>query len=105
MPTFDSKFIEEKNQWHFCYPFLLMAKLHLPDGNIMRKVHNPEDVFFGEPDTVAANCIAHWRMDDKEASTTVVDSGPNGNDGTLMNGYDTEDISCSGRVNNALDLY
>jgi hypothetical protein len=102
--TLDSKVVEEKNQWHSSYPWLLLAKVYLPDGTIMRKVHNPEDVYFGEEDHVAAGCIAHWRMNDNDANTTVADSGPNGYDGTLNGGNNTVDISSSGKVNTALEL-
>jgi hypothetical protein len=41
-------------------------------------------------------------MNDNEANTTVVDSGPNGYDGTMTGGNNTEDVSCTGKVGTAL---
>ena len=47
------------------------------------------------------NLVLHYKMNDDAASTTIIDSTEN-NNGTLIGGDDTEDISESGKINEAL---
>ena len=46
--------------------------------------------------------VAHWAMNDNVASTTILDSSGNGNDGTAQ--QNTEDISTAGIIDGALDF-
>jgi len=49
------------------------------------------------------NLISHWKMNDDEANTDVLDS-KGSNDGVLNGGDNTEDISVEGKINKALDF-
>ena len=48
--------------------------------------------------------IAHYKLNDDAANTTVVDSGPNAYDGTLAGGDNTADISIAGKISKALNF-
>ena len=81
---------------------MALLKITTPDGTVLRKANNPEDVYFGESDTVAASCVAYWPLNDNAADTAVVDCGPNALDGVSANNTDT--MSVSGKVDEAFDL-
>jgi len=49
-----------------------------------------------------ATLLAHWKLNDDAANTTVVDSGPNSNDGTASD--NTSTLSVAGKINDALEL-
>ncbi len=52
--------------------------------------------------TVTISTIGHWKLNDDAASTTVVDSSSNANDGGLD--VNTSTISTAGKINDALDF-
>ena len=65
-----------------------------------------EVVIYADKDNLimsSATPIAHYKMNDNLATTNVIDSAGS-NDGTLIGGDNTSDISVTGKINNALDL-
>lgn len=50
------------------------------------------------------NAVLHAKLNDNAASTTVDDTSTTNNDGTLTGGDNTEDITTTGKINEALHL-
>jgi hypothetical protein len=46
------------------------------------------------------NCIGHWKMNDKDTNTTVLDSSGTSHNGTAY--HDTNSLSTTGKINGAL---
>ena len=49
---------------------------------------------------LASSCVGHWKMNDNEPNTTVVDSSGNGNYGTAQ--QDTNGLHTTGKIDGAL---
>ena len=52
---------------------------------------------------LSSNIIAHYKLNDNGANTTIVDATGNYN-GTLEGGDNTEDLSAEGKINECLHL-
>lgn len=84
------------------YPFEVEA-----DSNIVMNFDNDEGIiirdevpFSGSYPSIA---IAHYKLNDNAANTTIVDSTGNSN-GTLNGGNNTADLSIAGKINSTLLL-
>jgi hypothetical protein len=51
---------------------------------------------FGGYPSLSNNLLGYWRIDDDAADTDVADVGPENNDGVLVGGHNTEDVSIPG---------
>jgi len=53
---------------------------------------------------IAPTPFAHYKMNDNEASTIILDSGSGGNNGVIIGGDTSNTLSTTGKINNALRL-
>ena len=77
MKTLPAAIVLEKNKLATGSAWLTFVKIKMTDGTIYRLVRNNENVVYTDSEYDDLNCLAHWKLNDDAANTTVVDSSGN----------------------------
>ncbi|MFB0524755.1 MAG: LamG-like jellyroll fold domain-containing protein, partial [Phycisphaerae bacterium] len=80
------------------YTFQIPGYTHMQSNNIQTWHYELAAMPSETPST--AGLVAHWKMDDNAATTSVVDSSGKGNHGTAQ--WNTSTLSTPGKINGAL---
>lgn len=101
MKTLPANVVLEKNRRDTPFAWLALLDIDLTNGNSYHIVRNHEDVSFLDSDYTAASCVAHYKLNDDEASSTDVEDAAGNYDGTLNGVADTATASVDGLVSKA----
>jgi phage-related protein len=104
--TLPTNLILEKNKLSTpsAWPVFLDITLTDDAATELHIVRNTEDLAKRLDDYSKNGCVAHWKLNDKAATTVVADASGNTHTGTLCGGNTTTDLSVAGKINNALQF-